>query len=60
MEFHVQLTEAEKMDLLAQAAAVCHVPWWPLWCKTKYGEGPLPPHYGHVASHCGWPVEDQQ
>ena len=48
------------MDLLAQAGAVCGVSWWTLWCATRYGEGPLPPHYAHVASRCGWPVAGRE
>lgn len=60
MEFRPELSEAEKLDLLAQAGAVCGVSWWTLWCATRYGEWPLPPHYAHVAARCGWPVAGRE
>lgn len=60
VEFHPKLTESEKQELLAEAGALCGVGWWKLWCAARYGEGPLPNHYAHVASLCGWPVDGME
>jgi hypothetical protein len=43
--------------VICYAGALFNVSWWALWCATKYGEGPLPQHYAHVAQVCGWPVK---